>query len=119
MAEHTISTVTAELVGHGIPRWDIPDTDEPVPVPKSAWWLSGSLEGDRGTLHTCGRCGDSEWQLEVGYCLDCGEVTDLRVIENYCAYEVASLAFWPGLTAAIGYAMAMVEMWEEECERAE
>ena len=119
MSEHTISTVTAELVGHGVPRWDAPDQGGERPMPPRAWWMGPLQEGsDRGTLHVMGCCADREWQLEVGFCLDCGEVVDVRVIENYAACEVASLAFWPGLTVAIGYALAMVQLWEEECERA-
>lgn len=119
MAEHSLSSVTSELVTHGIPRWFPPDTDEPVRMPKSAWWLSDPLEGSRGTLHVCGQIGGDSWQLEVGYCLDCEEVVDMLAIENYCGHEVASMGFWPGLKTAIVFALSMVELWEEECERAQ
>jgi hypothetical protein len=68
-------------------------------------------------LHVCGRAGEREWQLEVGYCLESGEVMDVMAIEEYCGTEIASLLFWPGLRTAVGFALAMTDLWVSECER--
>ncbi len=118
--EHTISTITSELVAHGIPRWDIPEGGGGQ-VPSTAWWLfTPDGEAERSQLHICGKGhGGTDWQLEVGYCPECGEVIDTLVIEAYCGFEVASLEFWPGLSTAVGFALMTLALWETDCERSE
>jgi hypothetical protein len=116
--EPTISTITSELVARGIPRWDEPSNKlSPVTMPKTAWWIHEPEGEDRYSLHACHHGSDADWQLQVNFCPECGEVIDVQVVEDDCAEVIACLAFWPGLTSAINFALHSLYLWQMELER--
>ena len=114
MSKQTISGITAELVQCGVPRWD-----EVSHHPPTAWWIFTDTTEERvEVIHIAGKTPNDEgWQVEV-VCFLNGVVDVLNVIDPDISEPIASLLVWPGLPAAIEFALLSQRLWnvEIDCE---
>ena len=112
--EQRISEVTAELVARGIPKLD-DDSNSSHP----AWWVHHP-EPSPDAPHICviiiGSNDGKEWQIGVNSCPDSDGVDQTEMF-NYDGNTVATLAFWPGLDAAIQFHQQANTLWMAEMER--
>ena len=120
--DQTISTVAAQLVSCGVPKVDRADTPR-ADARGATWWIHRpeqepgepaivlGILGPRGSLPLFGNQTGRHQILALGN--EAGEVYRTELVDCI-GTTMATLEFWPGLTAAIDILVKISKPWAEE-----
>ena len=115
----TIGQIAAELVRHGLPKYDHSDDTDSWEGPDQCWWIDHqppaenrprTFLGVNGVTH--GYC----WQFTIASCSCCDAVTCVELLDED-GIAFSAMPFWPGLSEAIALHRHLTRLWDAEVER--